>query len=112
MVAPVEVGEGSVVLLVSNGLLKEHKTRDRKAVGAACLAVRVAVNRRRRPGPRSTSEIRAPFQSIPIKLPSYKIGAAQKRPYCQKPRLVFVLGQKGNDYQRVFKMPAKQRFDR
>ena len=40
MVAPVEVGEGGVALLVSNGfgLLKEHKTRDRKAVGAACLA--------------------------------------------------------------------------
>ena len=38
MVAPVEVGEGGIVLLVSNGLLKEHKTRDRKAVGAACLA--------------------------------------------------------------------------
>ncbi len=30
--------------------------------------------------PRSTSEIRAPFQSIPIKLPSYKIGATQKHP--------------------------------
>ena len=38
MVAPVEVGEGGVGLLVSNGLLKEHQTRDRKAVGAACLA--------------------------------------------------------------------------
>ena len=38
MVAPVEVGEGGVALLVSNGLLKEHETRDRKAVGAACLA--------------------------------------------------------------------------
>ncbi len=38
MVAPVEVGEGGIALLVSNGLLKEHKTRDRKAVGAACLA--------------------------------------------------------------------------
>ncbi len=38
MVAPVEVGEGGVALLVSNGLLKEHKTRDRKAVGKACLA--------------------------------------------------------------------------
>ncbi len=37
MVAPVEVGEGGVALLVSNGLLKEHQTRDRKAVGAACL---------------------------------------------------------------------------
>ena len=85
MVAPVAVGEGGIDLLVNSGLLKEHQTRDRKAVGAACLAVRVAVNRRRRPGPRSTSEIRAPFQSIPIKLPSYKIGAAQKRPYCQKP---------------------------
>ena len=38
MVAPVEVGEGGVALLVSNGLLKEQETRDRKAVGAACLA--------------------------------------------------------------------------
>ena len=38
MVAPVEVGEGGIDLLVRNGLLKEHETRDRKAVGAACLA--------------------------------------------------------------------------
>ena len=38
MCAPVEVGAGGVALLVSNGLLKEHETRDRKAVGAACLA--------------------------------------------------------------------------
>ena len=38
MVAPVEVGAGGVALLISNGLLKEHETRDRKAVGAACLA--------------------------------------------------------------------------
>ena len=38
MVAPVEVGAGGVALLVSNGLLKEHETRDRKAVGEACLA--------------------------------------------------------------------------
>ena len=38
LVAPVEVGEGGVALLVSNGLLKEHETRDRKAVGEACLA--------------------------------------------------------------------------
>ena len=38
MVAPVEVGEGGIELLVGNGLLKEHETRDRKAVGAACLA--------------------------------------------------------------------------
>ena len=38
MVAPVEVGEGGVGFLVSSGLLKEHETRDRKAVGAACLA--------------------------------------------------------------------------
>jgi len=37
MVAPVEVGEGGVALLVSNGLLKEHQTRDRKAVGKAYL---------------------------------------------------------------------------
>ena len=32
MVAPVEVGEGG------SGLLKQHETRDRKAVGEACLA--------------------------------------------------------------------------
>jgi len=38
MIAPVEVGEGGVALLVGNGLLKEDETRDRKAVGAACLA--------------------------------------------------------------------------
>ncbi len=38
MVAPVEVGEGGAGLLVSNGLLKEHQTRDRNAVGEACLA--------------------------------------------------------------------------
>ena len=38
MVAPVEVGEGGLGLLVGNGLLKEHETRDRKTVGEACLA--------------------------------------------------------------------------
>ena len=38
MVAPVKAGQGGVALLVSNGLLKEHQTRDRKAVGEACLA--------------------------------------------------------------------------
>ena len=38
MVAPVEVGEGGVALLVSNGLLKERETRDKRAVGEACLA--------------------------------------------------------------------------
>jgi len=38
VVAPVEVGEGGVDLLVRNGLLKEHETRDRNAVAAACLA--------------------------------------------------------------------------
>ena len=38
MVAPVEVGEGGVGLLVGSGLLKQHQTRDRKAVAAACLA--------------------------------------------------------------------------
>ena len=32
MVAPVEVGEGGVALLARSGLLKEHQTRDRKAV--------------------------------------------------------------------------------
>ena len=29
MVATVEIGEGGVKLLVGNGLLKEHETRDR-----------------------------------------------------------------------------------
>ena len=38
MVAPVEVGAGGVALLVGSGLLKQHQTRDRKAVAAACLA--------------------------------------------------------------------------
>ena len=38
MAAPVEVGEGGIDLLVHNGLLKEDDTRDRKAVGKACLA--------------------------------------------------------------------------
>ena len=38
MVAPVEIGEGGVELLVGNGLLKQHQARDRNAVGAACLA--------------------------------------------------------------------------
>ena len=37
MVAPVEVGEGGIDLLVSNGLLKQHQTNDRRAVGKACL---------------------------------------------------------------------------
>ena len=37
IVAPVEVGAGGLGLLMSNGLLKEHQTRDRKAVGEACL---------------------------------------------------------------------------
>ena len=38
MVAPVEVGEGGIELLVSNGLLKQHRAGDRKAVAEACLA--------------------------------------------------------------------------
>ena len=37
MVAPVEVGEGGIELLVGNGLLKEHETHDRRAVSQACL---------------------------------------------------------------------------
>jgi len=36
--APVEVGEGGIDLLIRNELLKQHQTRDRKAVGEACLA--------------------------------------------------------------------------
>ena len=38
MVAPVEIGEGGIALLVGNGLLKEQETRNRNAVGEACLA--------------------------------------------------------------------------
>ena len=38
MVAPVEVGEGGIELLVGNGLLQEHEVRDREAVSRACLA--------------------------------------------------------------------------
>ena len=38
LVAPVEVGEGGVDLLIRNELLKQHQTRDRKAVAEACLA--------------------------------------------------------------------------
>ena len=38
MVAPVEVGEGGIELLVSNGLLEQHQTADRRAVGEACLS--------------------------------------------------------------------------
>jgi hypothetical protein len=38
LIAPVEVSEGGIDILIRNGLLKEHETRDRKAVGEACLA--------------------------------------------------------------------------
>ena len=38
MVAPVEVGEGGIDLLVSNGLLDQSKKNDRQSVGKACLA--------------------------------------------------------------------------
>ena len=38
MVAPVEVGEGGIDLLVSNGLLDKAMKNDRRAVGKACLA--------------------------------------------------------------------------
>lgn len=38
MLAPVEVGEGGIDLLVRNGLLEQQQTGDRKAVAAACLA--------------------------------------------------------------------------
>ena len=38
MVAPVEIGEGGIELLVGNGLLKQHQAGDRHAVGEACLA--------------------------------------------------------------------------
>ena len=37
MVAPVEVGEGGIDILIRNELLKQHQTRDSNAVGAACL---------------------------------------------------------------------------
>ena len=63
MVAPVEVGEGGIDLLIRNELLKQHQTRDRKAVGEACLAAleqrsmgrgctdRESLNRHGGPGP-------------------------------------------------------------
>jgi len=38
MVAPVEVGEGGIDILIRDELLKQHQTRDRTAVGEACLA--------------------------------------------------------------------------
>ena len=38
LVAPVEVGEGRINIMIRNELLKQHQMRDRKAVGAACLA--------------------------------------------------------------------------
>ena len=38
MVAPIEVGEGGVELLVSNGLLEQRQAGDREAVGEACPA--------------------------------------------------------------------------
>jgi hypothetical protein len=38
MVAPVEIGEGGIALLIDNGLLKQHQINDRHAVGEACLA--------------------------------------------------------------------------
>ena len=38
MVAPVEVGEGGVALLVGSGFLKQHQVNGRHAVGEACLA--------------------------------------------------------------------------
>ena len=42
MVAPVEVGEGGIALLVSSGLFEKHETRDRKAAGHAFGATSVA----------------------------------------------------------------------
>ena len=38
MVAPVEVGEGGIDLLLRNGLLGHAQTNDRQEVGKACLA--------------------------------------------------------------------------
>ena len=38
MVAPVEVGEGGIDLLVGNGLLDKAMKNDRQVVGKACLA--------------------------------------------------------------------------
>ena len=38
MVAPVEVGEAGIDLLVSNGLLDKAMKNDRQAVGKACVA--------------------------------------------------------------------------
>ncbi len=37
MVVPVGVGKGGIDLLIRNELLKQHQTRDRKAVGKTCF---------------------------------------------------------------------------
>ena len=37
LVAPVDVGEGGIDILIRNELLKQHQTRDKRAVGEACL---------------------------------------------------------------------------
>ena len=86
MVAPVEVGEGGIDILIRNELLNQHRTRDRKAVAEACLAAleqwsegqsgrdRVAVNKlgglRTRSGSLS-NQSRSSSQA-------YKIGATSK----------------------------------
>jgi len=38
MVAPIEMGEGGIELLVGNGLLKQYQAGDRVAAGEACIA--------------------------------------------------------------------------
>ena len=38
LIAPFEVGEGGIDILIRNELLKQHQTRYRKAVAEACLA--------------------------------------------------------------------------
>ena len=64
MVAPVEVGEGGIDILIRNELLKQHQTRDRKAVGEACLAALEQWSMGR--GARSTGFGRATLPRLPI----------------------------------------------
>ncbi|MFP6727594.1 MAG: hypothetical protein VCB63_12160 [Alphaproteobacteria bacterium] len=62
MVAPVEIGEGGIALLVGNGFLKQHQTADRKAVGEACLAALEAWATGR--GARTLERYREPLSRI------------------------------------------------
>ncbi len=68
MVAPVEVGEGGVELLVGNGLLKQDQAGNRNAVGAACLAAHAKHGRRSKAHIERVKEINAELRRITYEL--------------------------------------------